>query len=219
MNVAAFYAKRAGGTRARVVPLDSDDSCLSDSGDSDEEYLPKPDEETSSSDEDADGLPHAPPSAADARGRAATTQRRRQTVAWKTVKQQNSAKEVPVWPDALPDAEAIRLPIRYFRDFFDRELLDKIVVQSNLYCTQQNPNRALNLDWTELEQFLGTVVYMSIFLLPRSRMHWSSASQVQHMAEVMSRDRWEEIKHYIHFCDNMASDNDDRLFKIRLIID
>lgn len=141
---------------------------------------------SSSSDEEADGPPHAPPSAADARGRAvATTQSKRQKVAWKMVKHQNSAKEVPVWQDALPDAEAIRLPNQYFQDF-DGQHLDKIVEQSNLNYLQQNPNRALNLDRTELEQFLGTVVYMSIFRLPRSKMYWSSASQLQQVAEVMS---------------------------------
>eukprot|EP00066_Takifugu_rubripes_P019441 XP_011608707.1 PREDICTED: piggyBac transposable element-derived protein 3-like [Takifugu rubripes] len=221
MRATSVYATRVRGPRARNVPLDSDDSCLSDSGDSDEEYTPGPGDEPSgsSSDEDADVPPYAPPSAAGARREAATTQRNRQKVAWETVKQENSAKEVPVWQDALPDAEAIRLPIQYFRDFFDGELLDKIVEQSNLYCTQQHPNRALNLDRPELEQFLGTVVYMSIFLLPWSRMYWSSTSRVQQVAEVMSRDRWEEIKHFIHFCDNSAPNNDDRLFKIRLVID
>lgn len=92
MNAAPFCAKRAGGARARVVPLDSEDSCLSDSGDSDEEYPPRPADETSSecsedrSSSDEDAAP-APPPAADAR-------RRRPKVAWKTVEQQNSAKEV-----------------------------------------------------------------------------------------------------------------------------
>ncbi|CAF95493.1 unnamed protein product, partial [Tetraodon nigroviridis] len=96
-------------------------------------------------------------------------------------------------------SEAVRLPIQYFRDFRD------------LHCSQLNPNRALRLDRTELEQFLGTVVYMSIFLFPRSRMYWSGASRVQQVAQVMSRDRWEEIKQFIHFCDNMAPNTDDRL--------
>lgn len=40
--------------------------------------------------------------------------------------------------------------------------------QSNLYCTQNNPNGALKLDQKELEQFLGTVVLMSVIRLPRS---------------------------------------------------
>uniref|UniRef100_A0A8C9ZPR0 PiggyBac transposable element-derived protein domain-containing protein n=1 Tax=Sander lucioperca TaxID=283035 RepID=A0A8C9ZPR0_SANLU len=104
-------------------------------------------------------------------------------------------------------------------DFFDSDLLDTIVEQSNLYCTQQNPNGALKLDKNELEQFIGTVVYMSVFHLSRSRMYWSSACRVPHVADVMSRDRWEEIKHFIHFNDNMAPNNSDKLFKVRSLID
>ena len=113
----------------------------------------------------------------------------------------------------------MKLPIQYLRDFFDIELLNSIVEQSNLYCTQNNPNRALKLDRNELEQFIGTVIYMSVLHLPHSRMYWSNACQLPHVADVMPRDRWEEIKHYIYFNDNMAPNNNDRLFKIRPLID
>lgn len=91
---------------------------------------------------------------------SAATRQKKEKVVWKTVKQsQNSAKNVPVWQGALPDSDSIRLPIAYFRQFFDTELLDLIVKQSNLYCTKQNPNHTLKLDLKELEQFIGTVVY------------------------------------------------------------
>lgn len=125
-------------------------------------------------------------------------------------------KDVPVWQGALPDSDAIGLPIHYFRDFFDADLLDNVVEQSNLYSTQQNPTK---LDQSELEQFIGAVVYMSVFHLPKSRMYRSSGCQVPQVADIMSRDRWEEIKHFIHFCDNMAPINGDRLFKVRPLIE
>lgn len=108
---------------------------------------------------------------------------------WKTVKQQNSAK-IPLWPGALPDSDAIGLPIHYFRVFFDADRLDNVVEQSNLYSTQQNPTK---LDQNELEQFIGAVVYMSDFHLRRSRMYRSSGCQVPQVADTMSRDRWEQI--------------------------
>lgn len=103
---------------------------------------PKPGEDSSSgestddrsSDEDCenhDALPCTSASSA-ARGKsaaaaaAATTNRKKQTVAWKTVKQQNSAK-IPLWQGALPDSDAIGLPIHYFRVFFDADRLDNVV--------------------------------------------------------------------------------------------
>lgn len=104
---------------------------------------------------------------------AATTNRKKQRVAWETVQQHNSAKDIPVWQADLPDLGAISLPIDYFRNFFDADLWDCIVEQSNLYHTQQHPTRALNLHKTELEQIIGTLE----FHLPRSRMSWSTGGR------------------------------------------
>ncbi len=48
MNASMFYVKRTPGVQTRVPPADSDDSCLSESGDSDDEYIPAPGDENSS---------------------------------------------------------------------------------------------------------------------------------------------------------------------------
>lgn len=85
--------------------------------------------------------------------------------------------------------------------FSNADLLDAIVEQSNLYCMQKNPNSTLKLDRSELEQFLGTVVYMSVHL-PRSRMFWSSECCIVQVTDVMPLDRWEQIKKSIHLNDN-----------------
>ncbi|KAL7390794.1 hypothetical protein ABVT39_027974 [Epinephelus coioides] len=44
-----FCGKRSVGLQTRVPPVESDDSCLSDSGDSDEDYTPPSGDESSSS--------------------------------------------------------------------------------------------------------------------------------------------------------------------------
>uniref|UniRef100_A0A3Q1EXC1 PiggyBac transposable element-derived protein 2-like n=1 Tax=Acanthochromis polyacanthus TaxID=80966 RepID=A0A3Q1EXC1_9TELE len=217
MNASVVCGKRPHVIQTRVPPEESEDSCLSDSGDSDDDCNEGSSSEITDNSSDEDSTTSA--SAARRKSAAATTNRRKQKVAWKTVKQENSAKDVPVWQGALPDFDAISLPIDYFRDFFDADLLHTIVEQSNLYCAQENPTRALKLDPNELEQFIGTVVYMSVFHLPRSRTYWSSECRVSQVADIMSRDRWEEIKHFIHFCDNAAPSSGDKLFKVRSLID
>ncbi|XP_030579753.1 piggyBac transposable element-derived protein 3-like [Archocentrus centrarchus] len=233
MNASMFYGKRVRAQlHVRPPPDDSDDSCLCDSAGSDEEYLPKPgyDESSSESDMSSSEEENVPKPDGDGSsseeevvttsGQAARQKQKRpnkEKMAWKTVKQtQSSAKNVPMW---LPDNDSIRLPIEYFRQFFDTELLTLIVNQSNLYSTQENPNHALKLDQKELEQFIGTVLYMSVIRLPRSRIYWSNACRVDQVADVMPRDRWEEIKHCINFSDNTTPNNSDRLFKIRPLID
>uniref|UniRef100_A0A8C6T630 PiggyBac transposable element-derived protein domain-containing protein n=1 Tax=Neogobius melanostomus TaxID=47308 RepID=A0A8C6T630_9GOBI len=191
---------------AWIPPVESDDSGLSDSEDSDGDDGPGQVYEDESSDEDcaAPASPCATPGIKE--------------IQWETVRQQNSAKDVPIWTGALPCASEIREPIQYFRDFFDNILLELIVQQSNLFYFQQR-HCDLNLDQNELEQFLGTVVYMSVIQLPRPRLYWSRECRVAQVADIMNRNRWEEIKRSLHFNDNSnMAGNNDKLFKIRPLI-
>lgn len=214
MDISPFYG---------VPPIESDDSCLSDSdSDSDEDNRATPSDD-SSADEDPDWTDDATArtSAATTRRTSAAASTKWQEVVWDSVQQQTSAKHYPVWQGALPDADEIREPVQYFRDFFDTELLETISQQSNLYCAQENPNSALKLDPSELEQFIGTVMYISVVHLPRLRMYWSNDCRIRQVADVISRDRFDEITKFLHFNDNnnMAASNRDKLFKIRPIVD
>ena len=116
-------------------------------------------------------------------------------------------------------ADDLRQPIEYFRKFFTHEFLELLVVQSNLHSAQVNPNKVLNVNKQELEQWLGIAVYFSISKLPNTRMHWSKEigrlSNI--VAETMSRNRWEEIKSKLHMVDNSTLDPNkpDKLFKVR----
>ena len=53
------------------------------------------------------------------------------------MKQQNSAKDVPMWQDAPPDADTIRLPTQFFRDFVNDDLLDSTVDVLCIYLGQE----------------------------------------------------------------------------------
>ena len=120
-------------------------------------------------------------------------------------------------------ADVLKEPIDYFRSFFTDEFLDVLVCQSNLYSAQINPNKLLNVNIKEMEQWLGVSVYFSISKLPNTRMHWSKqlGSYREVVADVMSRNRWEEIKSKFHMVDNTTLDlnTPDKLFKIRPMVD
>jgi len=99
-----------------------------------------------------------------------------------------------------------------------------IVEQSNLFAVQCDPGKLLHVTQSELEQFVGCCMYMSIFNLPRSRMYWASKTRIGQVADVMTRVRWEAIKKNLHFNDNthMPSTDDpdrDKLFKIRPLLE
>lgn len=65
---------------------------------------------------------------------------------------------------------------------------------------------------------------MSVYDLPRARMYCANDTRIDKIANVMSRNRWEEIKSNIHCNDNTnffnpRDSNRDRLFKVRPLID
>ncbi|MED6240745.1 hypothetical protein ATANTOWER_027178 [Ataeniobius toweri] len=66
--------------------------------------------------------------------------------------------------------------------FFPEDILEVVVEQSNLYAIQCDTNKPLNLTTKELEQFMGTAVYMSLFGLPGTRMFWNKATRVSQVA-------------------------------------
>lgn len=114
---------------------------------------------------------------------------------WTKVEQNDDPSHVPHFaPYSQNEEPEIARPIHYFQNYFSNDLLDHIVDQSNLYSVQNDPNKPLQLTREELEIFIGTIVYMSIFGLPRHRLYWTSSCRVSKVADMLSRNRWEDIK-------------------------
>lgn len=184
------------------------------------------DEEGSEEAEEEEGNPNDHPDS-DAAQQPSSSKRKKKNEPpppiWTTVSADDSFRDIPIWQETEPEPNEVNCPIDYFRNFFDRNLVQNIVDQSNLYAVQTNPNKPLNLSLNELDQFLGVCIGMSIYNLPRTRMYWASTTRIDRIANVMSRDRWEQIKSFLHFNDNsnlIRNDpNRDRLFKIRPLLD
>ena len=129
----------------------------------------------------------------------------------------------PDWFGGLEPATSIKTPVEYFRMFFSSDLLKHVVDQSNLYSVQQNLSN-LNLNCSELEQFIGSLLVMSLVKLCNSRKYWSGKLNCPLVTEVFSRDRWDQIEVMIHFNnnENLVTDKKhpdyDALFKVRPLI-
>lgn len=125
---------------------------------------------------------------------------------------------------ALPqEIVGLETPVQYFKYFFTNEMIQYIVEQTNVYSVQCRPNKSVNVSTDEIEQFIGTCLYMSIIQLPATRHYWCGYLGHPAINEVISCNRWEEIKRYIHFCDNSkfvsaGEPNHDKLFKIRPLL-
>ncbi|KAK3862225.1 hypothetical protein Pcinc_031890 [Petrolisthes cinctipes] len=145
---------------------------------------------------------------------------RRMIPLWRQMGATNSALDPPEWLGNIEPATTVRNPVEYFRDFFTPDIMHNIVSQSNLYATQKDVTRSLNLSVPDFEQFMGSLFAMSLVKLSSSRLYWKAKLQCPMISENMSRDRWEEIKANVHFNDNstLPNNNSDKLFKVRPLL-
>lgn len=92
--------------------------------------------------------------------------------------------------------------------------------QSNLYAIQKDPNRPLNIDKNELEQFIGTLFVMSLTKITSFQLYWDNGFPLSNVSDYFSRNRWQTIKGHLHFANNdqyvsRNHPNYDPLFKIK----
>ncbi|XP_067933202.1 piggyBac transposable element-derived protein 3-like [Watersipora subatra] len=114
-------------------------------------------------------------------------------------------------------------PVNIFKHFFDNDLLDDIVYNTNLYASQVNINSAFNLTRGELMVFLGINIVITYIRYPRLRMYWSSnqGTRCGLIADAMSVNRFEAIRRHLHFVDNEKHDanSTDKVWKLRPVME
>lgn len=123
-------------------------------------------------------------------------------------------------------AELLELstPFECFKYFFNDKLLEKIVFESNLYAQQNNINKSMALSENELQQYIGILIFMSIVRVPNTRNYWNADVGLDPVKNIMTLNRFEKIRQFLHFNDNSSyiprgDENHDRLHKLRPIID
>lgn len=117
------------------------------------------------------------------------------------------------------DFQNLETPYQFFKFLFTKEIISEITYQSNLYCSQKRIDRPVNISENDIEQFIGICIYMSIIRLPQVRHYWSPYLGHPMVSSVVTCNRWEEIKRFLHFNNNdnfipRGKDGHDTLFKI-----
>lgn len=132
-----------------------------------------------------------------------------------------------IYQGILADAD----PLDYFELFLTDDILTIIVDQTNLYATQEliggNDISAgsRNHAWAptnkeEMMIFLALVGWMGLVKLPAIRDYWRNDELygIPLARKIMPRNRFELMLKFIHFSDNSEAPPDDRLHKLRLVI-
>ena len=66
-----------------------------------------------------------------------------------------------------------------FRRLVDNSMISDIADQTNLYSTQKDQHKAIYVSTSEIEQFIGTLFYISIYGLPRTEMFGEVKREMQ----------------------------------------
>jgi len=122
----------------------------------------------------------------------------------------------------------------YFDHYIPPELIEIAVDQTNLYAQQKIAKmpcpvtkHASSEEWKpvtviEMKKFLGLIFVTGIVRKQKLELYWSMRGifQTPIFPQTMSRNRFQLIQRYRHFNDNNAAGtNEDRLYKIRTILD
>ena len=127
---------------------------------------------------------------------------------WKDKRLQKEAESIKCLAESLEDA-CLDTPYQFFSYFFHNNVLQQIASQTALYSTQQKPNKPSRITEADIQRFIGVSMSMSLLRLLHARNYWSNEFLVSQIADIMTLNRFEEIKRFVHFSDNLNS-NDDK---------
>ncbi|KAJ8930958.1 hypothetical protein NQ314_016193 [Rhamnusium bicolor] len=107
---------------------------------------------------------------------------------------------------------------------FVEGLFERIVRETNLFSVQKKPERPTVFTEIDIIQYIGIIKYMSLFIMPNTRSFWSNDLRFSNIADVMSVNKFGNIRQYIHFNNNQTfiprdHPGHDRLHKIRPLVD
>lgn len=115
-----------------------------------------------------------------------------------------------------------------FENFITHDIVEKIATESNSFYRwfiEKNPDESVKnykpVVVDELYVFLGISLLMPLVKKRRIKDYWSKDSIIctPIFGQTMPRDRYIFLLRFLHFSDNSNIDKEDRLFKIRLIVD
>lgn len=111
-------------------------------------------------------------------------------------------------------------PYELFRKYIDDDILQFMVDETIRYARQKN-DVTFNLTVKDMEKFLGIILFTGYHHLPQEDMYWSRADDCNTplVHETMPRQRFRDIKKYLHLCNNDSLDTQDKLGKVRRFIE
>lgn len=129
-----------------------------------------------------------------------------------------SVNKTCVLRDPSLEAKSAKNPVSFFLLFFDENLTTKIVQETNQYGHQKN--KELHFTKEELYVLLGGMLLSGYAKYPNKRLYWNSTEDIPDiLRKSMRLNRYEMLLRHLHFNDNAKIDRNDKLYKIRPLLE
>lgn len=117
----------------------------------------------------------------------------------------------------------LQTPIQIFCYFWNDAIIDMIVEETIRAAKNKNIETQFTIDATELRQFIGVLIYMSVYEYPNLESYWGNFG-FQAIQKTMTWERFASIKQYICYEDKPERQSKDQseydpLFRIRKLVD
>ncbi|XP_046686955.1 piggyBac transposable element-derived protein 3-like [Homalodisca vitripennis] len=123
------------------------------------------------------------------------------------------------WEGTIPNPPteaASKTPLDFFSMFINEEIIHLITEQTNLYAQQKGKD--LSVTNIEIQQYIGILLHSGVVNVPQYRMYWAAETRYPAIAEVLPRNRFDDILNHFHLVDNTTRIPGDSLFKVRPLI-
>ena len=152
-----------------------------------------------------------------------TNNKQRRTYRWRN-------REPPVVNDTFsgqafslpPESFHELTPMWYFKQFWDEDMMNNLVEQTNLYSVQKT-GTTVETTLEEMEQLIGIQMKMALVKMPKVDNYWAEETRYPPVADVMSLKRYKKLRQFLHANDNSLKDTNEnkgnKLYKVQPILD
>lgn len=111
-------------------------------------------------------------------------------------------------------------PVEVFEKLFDEEIVNLLTEETRRYATQKN-NHSFSITSNDIKIFIGFLLFTGYHRLPREKLYWcvDEDLNVPIVSNSMSRNKYYEIKRYFHLANNETIDKNDKMFKLRPLME
>lgn len=115
--------------------------------------------------------------------------------------------------------------------FCSDDIIELIVIETNRNADQflskirlskaSRFSKCVPTNYNEIKKFIGLLLWMGLVQMPSIESYWSTKSRYTNniAGKTMPRNRFELILRFWHFSDNLKAPVDDRIYKVRGLIE